>query len=122
MSFFSMPDPARRPPPVPRPVRPGAVRRRGRAARRQPRARRQAGGRQRRGDAQILNTALGAELEAIAAYQVGAESRLLQKPALDLALTFQGHHKEHASCSQDVEKLGGKPVAAKAKYDFPVAS
>jgi len=37
------------------------------------------------GDAQILNTALGAELEAIAAYQVGAESKLLQKPALDLA-------------------------------------
>src|SRR4030095_1412994 len=48
------------------------------------------------GDAQILNTALGAELEAIAAYQLGAESKLLQKPVLDLAVTFQGHHKEHA--------------------------
>jgi len=73
-------------------------------------------------DAQILNTALGAELEAIAAYQVGAESKLLQKPALDLALTFQGHHKEHAELlAKTVEKLGGKPVAAKAKYDFPVA-
>ena len=73
-------------------------------------------------DAQILNTALGAELEAIAAYQVGAESKLLQKPALDLALAFQGHHKEHAELlAKTVEKLGGKPVAAKAKYDFPVA-
>jgi len=73
-------------------------------------------------DAQILNTALGAELEAIAAYQLGAESKLLQKPALDLALAFQGHHKEHAELlAKTVEKLGGKPVAARAKYDFPVA-
>ena len=47
-------------------------------------------------DVRILNTALGAEQEAIAAYQVGAESGLLQKPVLDLAVTFQGHHKEHA--------------------------
>jgi rubrerythrin len=73
------------------------------------------------GDAQILNTALGAELEAIAAYQLGAESKLLQKPALDLALAFQGHHKEHADVlAKTVEKLGGKPVTAKAKYNFPV--
>lgn len=72
-------------------------------------------------DTQILNTALGAELEAIAAYQLGAESKLLQKPTLDLALTFQGHHKEHADLlAKTIEKLGGKPVAAKAKYNFPV--
>ena len=43
-------------------------------------------------DIVILTSALGAELEAIAAYQVGAESGLLQKPVLDLAVTFQGHH------------------------------
>ena len=72
-------------------------------------------------DVQILNTALGAELEAIAAYQLGAESKLLEKPVLDLALTFQGHHKEHAAMLiQTVEKLGGKAVLAKAKYNFPV--
>ncbi|NRF65364.1 ferritin-like domain-containing protein [Aquincola sp. S2] len=72
-------------------------------------------------DVQILNTALGAELEAIAAYQLGAESKLLQKPVLDLALTFQGHHKEHADLlAKTVEKLGGKPVQAKAAYNFPV--
>ena len=71
-------------------------------------------------DVQILNTALGAELEAIAAYQLGAESKLLQKPVLDLALTFQGHHKEHADVlAKTVEKLGGKPVLAKANYNFP---
>lgn len=71
-------------------------------------------------DTRILNTALGAELEAIAAYEVGAESGLLQKPVLDLAVTFQGHHKQHADLlAKTIVKLGGKPVAAKAKYTFP---
>ena len=73
------------------------------------------------GDVRILNTALGAEQEAVAAYQVGAESGLLQKPVLDLAVTFQGHHKQHAEVlAKTIEKLGGKPVAPKAKYTFPV--
>ena len=71
-------------------------------------------------DVRILNTALGAELEAIAAYQLGAESGLLKKPALDLAVTFQSQHKEHADLlAKTVKTLGGKPVAAKAKYTFP---
>ena len=73
-------------------------------------------------DVQILNTALGAELEAIAAYQLGAESKLLQKPVLDLAVQFQGHHKAHADLlAQTVKKLGGRPVEAKkpADYHFP---
>lgn len=72
-------------------------------------------------DISILNTALGAELEAIAAYQVGAESGLLQKPVLNLAVQFQGHHKEHADVlAKTVRSLGGKPVDAKKAYDFPV--
>ena len=75
------------------------------------------------GDVRILNTALGAELEAIAAYQVGAESGLLQKPVLALAAQFQGHHKSHADLlAKTVQQLGGKPVAAKSKYAFPVES
>jgi rubrerythrin len=79
------------------------------------------GGAATEGDVRILNTALAAELEAIAAYQVGAESGLLQKPVLDLAVTFQGHHKEHADVlAKTVTKLGGKPVLAKVKYTFPV--
>src|SRR5690606_17469677 len=62
-------------------------------------------------DIQILNTALGAELEAIAAYQLGADSKLLQPPALDLAVSFQGHHKEHADMlAKTIEKLGGQAV------------
>jgi rubrerythrin len=73
------------------------------------------------GDVTILNSALGSELEAIAAYQVGAGSGLLQKPALALALQFQGHHKAHADVlAGTVRQLGGKPVEAKSKYDFPV--
>lgn len=73
-------------------------------------------------DLQILNTALGAEHEAVAAYQVGAESGLLQKPVLELALKFQGHHKQHIDAlAKTVEKLGGRPAAAKAKYEFPLA-
>ncbi len=73
------------------------------------------------GDVQILNTAIGAELEAIAAYQLGAESGLLTPAVLDLAVTFQGHHQEHvAVLSSTVEKLGGKAVIAKARYNFPV--
>ncbi len=72
-------------------------------------------------DVNILNSALGAELEAVAAYQAGAESGLLQKPVLDLALTFQGHHKEHVEVlSKTIAKLGGKPVEAKKSYTFPM--
>lgn len=78
------------------------------------------GGTSTTADVTILNTALGAELEAIAAYQLGAESGLLQKPVLDLALTFQGHHKQHADIlASTVRKLGGTAVDAKAKYSFP---
>ena len=75
------------------------------------------------GDIRILNTALGAEYEAIAAYQVGAQSGLLQKPVLNLAVTFQGQHVGVLLVlAQTVRKLGGTPVAAKPKYDFPVAT
>jgi rubrerythrin len=72
------------------------------------------------GDVRILNTALAAELEAVAAYEVGAKSGLLQKPVLDLAVTFQGHHKQHADVlAKTIQQLGGKPVAAKGQYSFP---
>src|SRR4051812_36823285 len=71
-------------------------------------------------DVRILNTALGAEHQAVAAYQVGAESGLLEKPVLALATQFQGQHKEHIDVlSKTITKLGGKPVAAQAKYTFP---
>jgi len=62
-------------------------------------------------DVHILNTALGAELEAIAAYQVGAESGLLTAAVKPVALEFQGHHKAHAAAlAGTVKKLGGTIV------------
>jgi rubrerythrin len=72
-------------------------------------------------DVEILNSALGAELQAIAAYQAGAESGLLTPGVLDVAVKFQGHHKEHAELLRStVEQLGGTPVEAKADYAFPL--
>lgn len=72
-----------------------------------------------RGDVDILNVALGLEHEAIAAYQAGAESGLLQKPVLDVAVQFQGHHKAHRDALiTAVTKLGGAPVQSKSMSDY----
>jgi rubrerythrin len=72
-------------------------------------------------DVRILNTAIAAEHEAVAAYQVGAESGLLSKGVLNVAVQFQGHHKEHIEVlASTVVKLGGSATDAKSKYDFPV--
>jgi rubrerythrin len=71
-------------------------------------------------DVAILNAALGAEQEAVAAYQLGASSGLLQKPIVDLAVQFQGHHKEHAAAlAATVKKLGGTPIEAPKSFSFP---
>jgi bacterioferritin (cytochrome b1) len=72
-------------------------------------------------DVTILNGALAAELEAIAAYGAGAGTGLLKGSVLTLATTFQGHHKQHADVlAGAVKRLGGTPAEAKAKYTFPV--
>ena len=71
-------------------------------------------------DVRILNTARAAELEAVEAYQLGAESGLLGAQAKALALEFQGHHKAHADVlAGAVRKLGGNAVEPKSRYDFP---
>ena len=73
-------------------------------------------------DVDILNTMLGSEFEAVAAYQVGADSGLLQKPIRDLAVQFQGQHKAHSEfLGKTVKTLGGHPVEPKqaAAYNFP---
>ena len=74
-------------------------------------------------DANVLNTALGGEFGAVAAYQLSAESGLLQKPVLDLAMQFQGQHKAHADLlAKTVRTLGGQPTEPKklADYKFPI--
>lgn len=71
------------------------------------------------GDADILNVALGLEHEAIEAYQIGAESGLLQKPVLDVAVLFQGHHKAHRDALIGaIRQIGGTPVAPKSRADY----
>jgi len=73
------------------------------------------------GDITVLNGAIAAELQAIAAYQVGAESGLLGKDATRLALQFQGHHQSHADLLRGtVMQLGATPAEARDRYDFPV--
>ncbi len=73
----------------------------------------------RQGDIDILNVALGLEHEAIEAYQIAAESGLLQKPVLDLAVIFQGHHKGHRDAlSGTIRQLGGAPVEAHSRADY----
>jgi rubrerythrin len=64
-------------------------------------------------DTAILNIALALEHEAIAAYQIGAESGLLAKPVLEVAVLFQSQHKTHRDAlASTIQKLGGRPVAA----------
>jgi rubrerythrin len=75
-----------------------------------------------KGDIDILNVALGLEHEAIEAYQIGAESGLLPKAVLDVAVTFQGHHKGHRDALMGaIKQLGGKPVAPKSRADYSAA-
>lgn len=70
-------------------------------------------------DIQLLNAALGLEHEGIAAYQLGAESKLLKPEVLKVAVTFQSHHKQHRDdLVVAIDKLGGKPVAAKTLTDY----
>ena len=73
-------------------------------------------------DVGILNVALGLEHEAINAYQLGTGSGLLQKPVLDIALQFQGHHKTHRDALMaTIRKMGGMPVAEKKLDDYAKA-
>jgi hypothetical protein len=72
-------------------------------------------------EANVLNTALGGEFGAAAAYRLAADSCLLQKPVLDLAMLFQGQHKAHADLlTKTVKTLGGTPAEPKkiADYNF----
>jgi rubrerythrin len=73
----------------------------------------------RAGDVDILNVALGLEHEAIEAYQIGAESGLLVRPTLDLAVEFQTHHKAHRDALiSTITRLGGRSVAPKSRADY----
>lgn len=71
-------------------------------------------------DVIILNSALGLEHQAIAAYTAGAETKLLSDPVLQTAVKFMKQHQEHRDAlAATIKKLGGKPVEAKSSYDIP---
>lgn len=71
------------------------------------------------GDIAILNVALGLELQAIAAYDAGAASKLLSPEQLKIALSFQADHKRHRDALiRYIRRYGGTPVQPKASYDF----
>lgn len=73
-------------------------------------------------DVGILNVALSLEHEGIAAYQLGAESGLLQKPVLQTAVLFQDHHKAHRDALMaTIQKMGGTPVQARTLGDYAKA-
>ncbi len=73
-------------------------------------------------DVGILNVALGLEHEAINAYQLGAGSGLLGKPVLDVAVSFQSHHKSHRDALiATIQKMGGKPAAEKSLDEYAKA-
>ena len=73
-------------------------------------------------DVSILNVALGLEHEAIGAYQIGAESGLLEKSVLDVAVLFQSQHKGHRDVLvKAVHKLGGVPVESKSLQEYMAA-
>jgi rubrerythrin len=73
-------------------------------------------------DVNILNVALGLEWEGINAYTLGAQSGLLQKPVLDVAVRFQADHKEHAeTLAGAIRKMGGKPVEPKQLGEYAKA-
>lgn len=70
-------------------------------------------------DVAILNVALGLELEAIAAYEAGAASKLLDGPTLALASAFLADHRRHRDVLISwIRRLGGTPVQPKSAYDF----
>jgi hypothetical protein len=71
------------------------------------------------GDVQVLNVALGLEHEAIAAYEMGAKSGLLNKGTLEVAVLFQSHHKGHRDALvATIEKLGGKPIPSRSLDEY----
>lgn len=66
-------------------------------------------------DVALINTALALEHEGIAAYQIAAESGLLEPAVLDVGILFQSHHKGHRDeLIRAILQLGGEPVEAHA--------
>ena len=82
-------------------------------------AARHAGGQSAQKDAGVINTALSLEYEGINAYTLGAQSNLLEKPVLAIAVKFQDDHKIHRDRLLAVLKtLGATPVKEKSLAEY----
>jgi rubrerythrin len=74
-------------------------------------------------DVAILNVALGLEHEAIAAYQIGAESGLLDAGTTKVAVGFQSDHKAHRDALiATIHRLGGQPVTAMSLAEYAASA
>jgi rubrerythrin len=81
-----------------------------------------AGGQSARKDAAVINTALALEYEGINAYTLGAQSNLLEKPVLAIAVKFQDDHKVHRDRLLAVlQTLGATPVKEKSLAEYAEA-
>jgi rubrerythrin len=70
-------------------------------------------------DASVLNTALALEHEGINAYTLGAQSNLLEKPVLAVAIKFQNDHKAHRDrLIAVIRTLGAVPVQEKSLAEY----
>jgi rubrerythrin len=70
-------------------------------------------------DVSTLNTALALEHEGINAYTLGAQSNLLEKHVLTVAVKFQDDHKAHRDkLIQVIQMLGGTPVKEKSLAEY----
>lgn len=71
-------------------------------------------------DLEILNYALTLEHLESAAYKAILASGLLSGTALDYFRSFGAHEADHVQAvTATIQKLGGTPVQAQAKYNFP---
>jgi rubrerythrin len=78
-----------------------------------------AGGQAAQKDASVINTALALEYEGINAYTLGAQSNLLDKSTLAVAVKFQDDHKAHRDRLLAVlQTLGAAPVKEKSLAEY----
>lgn len=71
-------------------------------------------------DLEILNYALTLEHLEAAAYKAALASGLLSGDVLTYFQDFGAHEAAHVTAlTQTIQKLGGTPVQAQAKYNFP---
>jgi rubrerythrin len=70
-------------------------------------------------DVEILNGALDLELQAVAAYKIGAGR--LRGSMLEFAKTLLEQEQEHADAlAAAIKDAGGRPNRPKSSYEFPV--